>query len=439
VRRHVVQYWEGEIEEKHHRSVSLAQCTIACRGFANRAMVTCHDWIDDRASVAKRRECASHLKEMGEYCRVTLKGPASQCTSYTKAHHQADDHECQVCGIQRYFEQHGVYGGGQSHYTTHDVSVYDNGHSEVNAVHLNDAKRKAKAVQDEEAEKSAALGLNPEVPSVPSRAHMAGQSEDYMRARFGDVLPRRAISRAVNDGASNANDVDNGDDASHLAEVHDHVFRGMTLRTAMDSQFPTCRGDERCAETCVLAARSATDACMTWLHAPPASGGDAGGNHSDTAVLGTAACADALEAARANCGPEESARCVEPLATGFHALGVPGVATLNPDPDPGPDTSASADVNDVAEEDDVEKHSRSLLNSLQRILKEKVMPDAGSATSDSSASYAGHEASWPAAEKHVALSGKGQRNWDLVSTVCRPAGVTEQDIAALCLVGPCTV
>jgi hypothetical protein len=336
LRRHVVQYWEGEEEEKHHRSVSLQQCSISCRGNANRAMVTCHDWIDDRTSAAKRRECAAHLKDMGKFCQVMLKGPASQCTSYTKAKHQADDHECQVCGIQRYFEQHGVYGGGQSHYTTHDVSVYSNGETAINAVHLNDAKRKAKAVEAEEAAKAAALGLNPEVPADPSPAEMAARSEDYMRARLGGVLPRRAISHAVNDGSSNANDVHNGDDASHLADLHEQVFKGMTVRSVMDAQFPTCRGDERCAETCVLSARSATDTCMAWLHAPPpaSGGGGGGGNHSDTAALGTAACADALDAARASCGAEESARCVEPLAAGFHSLGIPGGVTADPDPDP---------------------------------------------------------------------------------------------------------
>ena len=102
IRRHVVQYWEGDEEDKHVRSVSLAQCTTSCRGFANRAMTTCHDWIDDRSSAAKRRDCASHLRDMGAYCRIKLRGPASQCTNYTTAKHQADDHECQVCGIQRW-------------------------------------------------------------------------------------------------------------------------------------------------------------------------------------------------------------------------------------------------------------------------------------------------------------------------------------------------
>jgi hypothetical protein len=48
----------------------------------------------------------------------------------------------------------------------------------------------------------------------------------------------------------------------------------------------------------------------------------------------------------------------------------------------------------------------SLLNALQRVLKQKVMPDAGSAAAGASASYPGAEASWPDVEKHVALRGK---------------------------------
>jgi len=332
-----------------------------------------------------------------------------------------------------------VYGGGQSHYTTHDVSVYSNGHSAFNAIHLNDAKRQVQAVEHAAAAHSAALGLAPQVPSAPSRAHMAGQSEDYMRARLGSFLPRRAISRAVNDGASNAAAGAHGhggedDDAAHLAEVHERVFHGMTVRTAMDSQFPTCRGDERCAETCVLSARHATDTCMAWLHASPALGGSSGGGGGgggDSSAPASLACEDAINAARTTCGSEESARCVEPLAAGFHALGVAGGATT----DTTTDTTAETDTADAAvEEEDVERHSRSMLNALQRILKEKVMPDAGSAAGDSSAAYVGgEERSWPVPEAHVALSSKGKRNFDLVSTVCRPAGITEQEIAAVCL------
>jgi len=244
-------------------------------------------------------------------------------------------------------------------------------------------RRCNKAIEEGEAAKAAALGLAPEVAPEPSRAHMAAQSEDHMRARFGGFLPRCAISQSVNDGASNAaggehgqgqGGDDDGDGAAHLAEVHERVFRGMTVRTVMDSQFPTCRGDERCAETCVLAARSATDACMAWLHAPPASAAAAAaaaaGDRPENAADSTAACADALNAARTNCGAEESARCVEPLAAGFHALGVPGGATTDPDPNASTSASAttsatSADVTvvtdaDAAEDDAVEKHSRSV-------------------------------------------------------------------------------
>ena len=65
--------WEGAEDEKHVRSVSLAHCSVSCRGHANRAMVTCHDWIDNRASAGKRRECAEHLVDMGQFCLVTLK------------------------------------------------------------------------------------------------------------------------------------------------------------------------------------------------------------------------------------------------------------------------------------------------------------------------------------------------------------------------------
>ena len=405
VRRHRVQHWEGDVSEKHHRAASLTHCTISCRGHANRAMGTCHDWLDNRHDLKMRRQCASHLKDMGQMCGVTLRGAKSQCGSYVKPHEQEDEHGCQVCGIHRYFEQHGAYGGGQSHYTTYDFSVNSNGHYTHNAVHLSDPKRRAKAIADEEAAKSAALGLNPAVPPEPSRGHMARAAEEYMRSSLAEHAPHAAISRAVNDGVSNALDVADGegDDASHLADVHHEVFGGMTLRTAMDSQFATCRGDERCSETCVLSSRSAVDTCMQWLHA-------------DDELADSAECSKSLDAARARCSPEERSRCLEPLAAGFHALGVPGGEM----------------VADILDDEDVKKHSRSLLTATQKMLGELVMSEFPAST-NVSASYRGDDRSWPNPEEPVELMAKGKRNFDLVSSVCRPAGITEQEIAMTCM------
>jgi hypothetical protein len=404
-RRHLVHHWEGEEHEKHLRAVSLRECTVSCRGHANRALGLCHQWLDNRGDVRMRRQCSSNLKDMGEMCGVTLRGATLQCGSYVKPFDQADVHDCQVCGIHRFFEQHGAYGGGQSHFTTYDLSVNSNGRYTHNAVHLSDPKRKAKAIAQEEAAKSAALGLTPQALAEPSRSHLAGAAEEYVRSQFAEHAPREAISRAVNDGTSNAYDaVDGEDDASHLAELHDQIFGGMTVRTAMNSQFASCRGDERCSEACVLSTRSATDTCIEWLHAADAD---------------SAECSKSIDAARVRCSPEERIRCLEPLAAGFHALGVPG-------------GEMAETITDPLDDEDVGRHSRSLLNAAERIAGEIVMGGFPAAKKQS-ASYPGDESSWPSPEFPVRLMTKGKRNFDLVSSVCRPAGITEQEIAMVCM------
>ena len=405
-RRHWVHHWEGPEHEKHMRGVSLKHCTTSCRGHANRALGTCHEWIDNRGDLMMRRKCAAHLKDMGQMCGVTLRGAKSQCGTYFKPHEQDEEHDCQVCGIHRFFEQHGAYGGGQSHYTTYDFSLLSNGRYTHNAVHLSDTKRRAKAVAEEEAAKYAALGLIPQVPPEPTRSHMAGAAEEYMRAHFAEHAPHEAISRAVNDGVSNALDAPDGEDndASYFAEIQEQAFGGMTVRTTMDSQFPTCRGDERCSEACVLSTRSAMDSCMEWLHA-------------EDEDVDSAECSKSIENARARCSPEERSRCLEPIVAGFHALGVPGGQNFH------------ADSHDKEE---VKKPSRHLLSASTKRAGEMVMTEFPASQMES-ASYPADDSSQPSPETPVELMAKGKRDFDLVSSVCRPVGITEQDLAMTCM------
>ena len=90
------------------------------------------------------------------------------------------------------------------------------------------------------------------------------------------------------------------------------------------SQFPSCRAaaaSDACGAACAASADAAMASCGAWADV-------VAGSSADTAMQ---ACAKSIHDARGACSADgEAARCVDPVARGFHEMGVPDLSTSQP-------------------------------------------------------------------------------------------------------------
>jgi len=301
--------WIGEPHEQRlTMSAELKECTSACRGHANKAVVDCQLWMVEKTHKAYHKECRLSLRDMTKMCGLHASGDyhgaclAHESKKFSRIAHPDREHDsgCEVCGIVHYLEQHGLS---------------DNDHEGITGGSSNSRYRKHVHVAFEDTEyiksnaaviaRYDASDFQPDFAWMASHRAHGSDVEGITDAHKKALLGPAAIARLGMDVDSRPMTVDNPDLNLDLVREHEAFERDDTHEQS--HMFPICSAHMGCSHPCYThVERIVMRRCMHWLRA--------GGISARTS------CMESLMQVSQVCAAEEISLCAEPVTASFTAL-----------------------------------------------------------------------------------------------------------------------
>jgi len=305
----------------------LSKCASGCRGQANSAIYECNIWLHDKSVKAQQFKCRDLLQSTIETCD-TPRGDGADPYACLDAHEDrsmtdavslskatltsAEEASCRVCGIVRYFVQHGI--DHKDGFSPHYIKPVKKEKSQKWKLSKHVSEMGEKQLKDEYRAKV----------SQHKRKNKSPDDDDYA----DDVQVKKTTM-------SEASTYDVYPSSSSATLKH-AAFLGVAPNVAEEdvqlemNMFPVCEPLSTCHPKCKRAVQRTMVACTKWMYAQHAADRtkiDGSGSSSakyDIARATRAKCETLTDVKFGDefCDDERDSRenCFESVAVGFRVL-----------------------------------------------------------------------------------------------------------------------
>ena len=270
-------------------------CAIACRGYTNLALDSCHAWADAAAHTgadtpaararrtaagAKLLTCRSHLSDMQSHCGLNFangdcgsasssskskKSQNSEWTAYTATAGLGGnpaEEECEVCGVYRYLKQYGLFGAVPK--TVHVATALAEA-QEAHSEREQEANVRSHRFLSSGAHRTEAHAVAAHLGSTSFSAASGNDANPARSDHDLSAVTNAALAHEEERASRHFDDLDDDLDDDLGDSRSSTLSLARDSHDALNSQFPTCSVPSGCAHECTAAAKTMMHSCMAWI------------------------------------------------------------------------------------------------------------------------------------------------------------------------------